>query len=76
MNVSTMTLRTLKSWLNANKLSLKVTKAQSLVIGGRKCLKGLEQVEAVKFCFTVGEDNVSIIKQTKYLDVMVDQYLN
>ena len=39
-------------------------------------MKDIEQVEAVNPCFTVGEDNVSIIKQTKYLNLMVDQYLN
>ena len=32
----------LKSWLNANKLSLNVTKAQSLVIGGSKHLNDIE----------------------------------
>ena len=43
--------------------------------GGWKRLKDLDHVEAVKLCFTVGEDYVSIIKQTKYLGLMVHQYL-
>ena len=34
----------LKSWLNANKLSLNVTKTQSLVIGGSKRLNDLGPV--------------------------------
>ena len=66
----------LKSWLNANKLSLNVTKTQSLVIGGRKRLNDMEKVEGVKPLFNVGEETVSIIKQAKYLGVMVDQHLN
>ena len=41
----------LKSWLNANKLSLNVTKTQSLVIGGRKRLNDIEKVGDVKFLF-------------------------
>ena len=66
----------LKSWLNANKLSLNVTKTQSLVIGGRKRLNDIEKVGGVKPLFNVGEETVSIIKEAKYLGVMVDQYLN
>ena len=56
------------SWLNANKLSLNVTKTQSLVIGGRKRLNEIEKVG--------GEETVSIIKKANYLGVMVDQHLN
>ena len=69
-------LRYLKSWLNANKLSLNVTKTQSLVIGGRKRLNDIEKVGRVKPLFNVGEETVSIIKEAKYLGVMVDQYFN
>ena len=66
----------LKSWLNANKLSLNVTKTQSLVIGGSKRLNDLEKVGGVKPQFNVGEETVSIIRKAKYLGVMVDQHLN
>ena len=66
----------LKSWLNANKLSLNVTKTQSLVIGGRKRLNDIEKVGGVKPLFQVGEETISIIKGAKYLGVMVDQHLN
>ena len=64
----------LKSWLNANKLSLNVTKTQSLEIGGRKRLNDIEKVGGVKPLFNVWEETVSIIKQAKYLEVMVDQH--
>ena len=40
-------LGNVKSWLNANKLSLNVTRAQSLVIGGRKRLKDMEKFGGV-----------------------------
>ena len=66
----------LKSWLNANKLPLNVTKTQSLVIGGRKRLNDVEKQGGVKPLFNVGEETVFIIKQAKYLGVMVDQHLN
>ena len=46
------------------------------MIGGRKCLNDMEKVEGVKPLFNVGEETVSIIKQAKYLGVMVDQHLN
>ena len=65
-----------KSWLNANKLSLNVTKTQSLVIGGRKLLNDIEKVGGVKPLFNAREETVSIIKQAQYLGVMVDQHLN
>ena len=66
----------LKSWLNANKLSLNVTKTQSLVIGGSKRLNDIKKLRGVKPLFNVGDETVSIIKQAKYLGVMVDQHLN
>jgi len=62
----------LKSWLNANKLSLNVTKTQSLVIGGSKRLNDIEKEGGVKSLFNIEEDIVSIIKQAKYLGAMVD----
>ena len=66
----------LKSWLNGNKLFLNVTKTQSLVIGGSKRLNDIEKLRGVKPLFNVGDETVSIIKQAKYLGVMVDQHLN
>ena len=40
-------LEYLKSWLNANKLSLNVAKIHSLMIGDRKHLNDIEKVERV-----------------------------
>ena len=59
-------------WLNAKKLSLNVVKIQSLMIGGRKCLNDIEKVGGVKPLFNVWDETVSLIKQAKYLGVMVD----
>ena len=66
----------LKSWLNANKLTLNVTKTQKFVIGGKQRLSNMEKVGGVKPLFKVGEETVSIIKEAKYLGVIIDQYLN
>ena len=66
----------LRSWLNANKLSLNVIKTQSLVIGGTNRLQDIEKVGGVKPLFHVGEEPVSIINRAMYLGVMVDQHLN
>ena len=52
-----------------------MTKTQSLVIGGRKRWKDIKKVGGVKPLFNVGEETVSIIKQAKYLAVIVDQHL-
>ena len=46
------------------------------MIGGSKRLNDIEKEGGVKPLFNVGEETVSIIKQAKYLGVMVDQHLN
>ena len=53
-----------------------MAKTQSLMISGRKRLNDIEKVGGVKPLFTVGDETVSIVKQAKYLGVMVDQHLN
>ena len=40
-----------------------MTRTQSLMIGGRKCLNDIEKVGGVKTLFKVGEETVSIIKE-------------
>ena len=45
-----------KSWLQANKLSLNVTKTHSLVIGSRKRLKNISDDKEAKPSLGVGEE--------------------
>ena len=46
------------------------------MIGGRKRLSYIKKVGGVKPLFKVGEETVSIIKEAKYVGVMVDQHWN
>ena len=66
----------LKSWLQANKLSLNVAKTHSLVIGSRKRLKDISDDRVAKPSFMADEENVSIVENTKYLGVIVDKCLS
>ena len=66
----------LKIWMDSNKLSLNVTKTQTILIGGRKKLKGIENSETQNLHIIIGQEPVSKIKHTKYLGIEADQYLN
>ena len=55
-------LSNLKSWLQGNRLSLDVAKTHSLVVA--------------KPSFVVGEENVSMVENIKYLGVIVDKRLS
>ena len=69
-------LSNLKSWLQGNKLSLNVAKTHSLVVGSRKRLKDISDDRVAKPSFVVGEENVSIVENIKYLGVIVDKHLS
>ena len=69
-------LSNLKSWLQANKLYLNVAKAHSVVIGSRKRLKDVSDDRVSRPSFVVGEENASIVENTKYLGVIVDKYFS
>ena len=66
----------LKTWLAANKLSLNVAKTHSLIIGSGQKLKSIQQATAVKPSIVIGTETISMIKDTKYLRVYVDQHLS
>ena len=66
----------LKTWMVSNKLSLNVTKTQTLLIGGRIKLMDIENSETQKLQIFIGKEPVSKIKHTKYLGIEVDQHLN
>ena len=69
-------LSNLKSWLQASKLPLNVAKTHSLVIGSRKRLGGISDAKEAKPSLVVGEENVSIVENIRYLGVIVDKYLS
>ena len=46
------------------------------MIGGSKRLNDIEKLRGVKHLFNVGDETVSIIKQAKYLGLIVDQHVN
>ena len=69
-------LDSLRTWLAANKLSLNVAKTHSLIIGSGQKLKNIQQDTAVKPSLVIGRETVSMIKDTKYLGVYVDQHLS
>ena len=69
-------LDSLRTWLAANKLSLNVAKTHSLIIGCGQKLKNIQQATAVKPSLVIGREIISMIKDTKYLGVYVDQHLS
>ena len=66
----------LKTWLDENKLSLNVTKTQSLLIGSRYKTKALEQSDSPKLSLAIEDELISLVATTEYLGLQVDQYLN
>ena len=60
-------LNNLKSWLQANELSLNVAKTHGLVTGSRKLLKDVSDDRATKTSFVMDEENVSIVKKYEIL---------
>ena len=69
-------LMLLKTWLDEDKLSLNVTKTQSLLIGSRYRIKALERPDSTKLSLSIGEELISSVADTKYLGLQVDQYLS
>ena len=66
----------LKTWLDENKLSLNVTKTQSLLIGSRYKIKALQQPDSPKHSLAIEDELSSSVATTEYLGFQVDQYLN
>ena len=69
-------LDSLKTWLAANKFSLNVAKTHILIIGSGQKLKSIQQATAVKPSLVIGTETISMIRNTKYLGVYVDQHLS
>ena len=69
-------LASLRTWLAANKLSTNVAKLHSLITGSGQKLKNIQQTTAVKPSLVIGKEKMSMIKETKYFGVYVDQHLS
>ena len=57
-------------------MSINLAKTNSLVIGSRKRLKNIQCLLTIKPSFAISGEEISIIEDTKYLGVQVDEYMN
>ena len=57
-------------------MSLNFAKTHSLVVGSRKRLNDISKDRVAKPSFVVGEENVCIVENIKYLGVIVDKHLS
>ena len=55
---------------------LNVVKTHCLAVGSRKRLKDINDDRIAKPSFAAGEENDSMIENTKYLGVIVDKHLS
>ena len=65
----------LQDWLHANKLSLKVVKTQSLIIGSGPNLRRIEGKTDAQPSFSIGDQAIEMITDTKYLGLQIDSQL-
>ena len=66
----------LQDWLHANKLSLNVVKTQSLIIGSGPNIRKIDSQSDAQPSFSIGDQEIEMIANTKYLGVQVDSQLN
>ena len=66
----------LQDWLHANKLSLNVVKTQSLIIGSGPNIRKIESQPDAPTSFSIGDQNIEMITNTRYLGVQIDSKLN
>ena len=69
-------LSSLNEWLQSNKLSLKVVKTQSMVVGSRPNLKKIDNHTSATPNFPIGGEQIDVVDQTKYLGVILDKHLS
>ena len=65
-----------KTWMESNKLSLNVTKTQTILIGGREKLKDIEYSGPQNLQIAIDQEPASKIKYFRYLGIEVDQFLS
>ena len=66
----------LQDWLHANKLSLNVVKTQSLIIGSGPNIRKIECQPDAPPSFSIGDQDIEMITNTRYLGVQIDSKLN
>ena len=69
-------LLNLQDWLHANKLSLNVVKTQSLIIGSGPSIRMIENRPDAPPSFSIGDQDIEMITNTRYLGVQIDSKLN
>ena len=65
----------LQDWLHANKPSLNVVKTQSLITGSDPNIRKIESQSDAQPSFSIGDQEIEMIANTKYLGVQVDTQL-
>ena len=65
----------IEKWLQGNKLSLDVFKTQVMIIGSKPKIKKLKNNPSTLPSFRVGGEEIDLIKETKYLGVVIDNCL-
>ena len=68
-------LEALRGWLEGNKLSLNVVKTQGMVIGSRCKLHRIDLPSSSRPDFNIGNEEVTMVNNTKYLGLQVDDQL-
>ena len=68
-------LEALRGWLEGNKLSLNVVKTQGMVIGSRCKLHSIDLPSSSRPDFNIGNEEVTMVNNTKYLGLQVDDQL-
>ena len=66
----------LQDWLHANKLSLNVVKTQSLIIGSGPNIRKIETQPDAQPSFSIGDQEIEMVANTKYLGVQVESQLD
>ena len=66
----------LQDWLHANTLSLNVVKTQSLIIGSGPNIRKIESQPGAPPSFSIGDQDIEMITNTRYLSVQIDSKLN
>ena len=69
-------LLNLQDWLHASKLSLNVVKTQSLIIGSGPSIRMIENQPDAPSSFSIGDQDIEMITNTRYLGVQIDSKLN
>ena len=76
LNYLNLDVLKLQDWLHANKLSLNDVKMQSLIIGSCPNICKIKSQPDAPPSFSIGDQDIEIITNTRYLGVQIDSNLN